>query len=468
MGNTTQKLAALTDLGDKRLNKRLEKTVDRLAQNIKEPIPTASMNKATMKATYRFFENDKTDARKIIEGHRKTLIAGLENEEKPARILQLDDTTEFDFTGKRSNDDLGCLNYKNRKGIYLHNSLLMSDLGIPLGLLEQTMWSRDPEYLGNSAKRANWPLVEKESYRWYHHFKTGQALVKQTPGLEWVYVADREADFMELLSARTEERMHFLIRSQFNRNLLDDDLKLWDKVAEQQSVFTYKIKLENPETRKEREAQLEVRVCKVTIKTGRRTAGIRDLEPVEMNVIDISEINVPEGIDEPIHWVLLTTLPIDTVAQIKEAIKYYVCRWVIERFFYLMKTGGANIEELQLSTQRRLENAIATYSIAAMDVMKIRYLAENQPDTPINELGITAEEHEALYTVLNQEYSKKIVYDPNEVPTIREYCIAVGMLGGFFASKRQPLPGLKILSRAFGKYTLLVKFFNITRMSKNL
>jgi hypothetical protein len=47
------------------------------------------------------------------------------------------------------------------------------------------------------------------------------------------------------------------------------------------------------------------------------------------------------------------------------------------------------VEQLQLKTQHRLENAISTYSIAIMNVMKMRYLAENQPETPIDELGIT-------------------------------------------------------------------------------
>jgi transposase len=82
-------------------------------------------------------------------------------------------------------------------------------------------------------------------------------------------------------------------------------------------------------------------------------------------------------------------LDIDTVEQLEQIIGYYIWRWLIERFFYLLKTGGANVEQLQLKTQHRLENAISTYSIVIMNVMKMRYLAENQPETPIDELGIT-------------------------------------------------------------------------------
>jgi len=102
-----------------------------------------------------------------------------------------------------------------------------------------------------------------------------------------------------------------------------------------------------------------------------------------------------------------------------------------------------------------------------MNVMKMRYLAENHPDTPINQVGITPQEHEALYTVMQQRYPNKIKYNPDDIPTIEEYCIILGMLGGFQPSKRQPLPGLKILTRAFDKYHLILDIFFITNMSKN-
>jgi len=97
----------------------------------------------------------------------------------------------------------------------------------------------------------------------------------------------------------------------------------------------------------------------------------------------------------------------------------------------------------------------------------MRHLAENHPDTPINEVGITPEEYQALYTFMQSRYPKKIKYQPTVIPTIKEYCIVLGRLGGFQPSKRQPLPGLKILTRAFDKYHLILDVFFITRMSKN-
>jgi len=445
MKKSTLSLSEVANLGDVRLNKRLEKISQQLTNNLIDPITTASEDQSSIKG----------------------VIPELHDDNQPKRILQLSDTTELDYTKKKAAANLGVLNYENRKGIYFHNSMLVSDLGVPIGVFKQTYWSRDAEYLGQSDTRRSLPLIEKESYRWYDHFKAGEKMCEQIPDLEWVYVADREADFMELLVARTCPRMHYVIRSQYNRNLQGENDKLREQLSKQKVQDTYQIKIQHPKTKKKRTAELEIKSCAVTLELSKKHPSGYTIPATTINAIEVREVNPPLGIEKPIRWILLATLPIDTIEQVRLIIQYYVWRWLIERFFYLIKTGGANVENLQLKTQHRLENVIATYSLAVMDVMKIRYLAENQPDTPINEVGITSEEHEALYTILNSKYSKKIVYDPKIIPTIKEYCIALGMLGGFYASKRQPLPGLKVLTRAFDKYHLLVDFFKITRMSKN-
>lgn len=460
-------LSSISNLGDKRLNKRLEKIVDEFTNDLTRPIPDACKNTASIKGAYRFFSHEKVSARAIIEAHCKTMDLSGSNSDKINRILVLSDTTELDYTGKRASDDLGSLNYLKRKGMMLHNSMITSEIGTPFCHLAQTYFSRDKDYFGKSAERRKLPLKEKESYRWYEHFKIAENLCEENTNLEAVYVADREADFMELLAARTHANMHMLIRSQYNRNLKDEELKLYDFLAQKEVSYTYKISIIHPKTKKSRIAKLEVRFSPVSLELkGKHPSGYK-IDPVQFNAIEVREIDPPQDIDEPIKWVLLTTLDVNNKEQAKQVISYYVLRWLIERFFYLLKSGGSKVEELQLKTQDRLENAIATYSISVMNVMKMRYLAENQPDKPIDEIGITPEEHQALYTVMEQRYPNKIRYNPDDIPTIEEYCIVLGMLGGFQPSKRQPLPGLKILSRAFDKYHIILDVFFITRMSKN-
>lgn len=460
-------IAQTADFGDERLNKRLSTLSAALNKDLTAPITTACETSAAIKGAYRFFKNEKVTADAIITAHRKTLSSIQTNSEHTGRILQLDDTTEFDYTTKKGAEYLGVLNYKNRHGLYSHNSLIISELGVVDGVLKQTNWSREAEYLGQSEQRRCLPLEEKESFRWYDHFCYGQQCCEAIGNREWVYIADREADFMELLAAKTHDNMHFVIRSQYNRNLADQSVKLREKLALQPCQHVYEIDITHPETKKKRKAKVAVRFCPVQLKLCKPRPDGTIVPTVAVNAIEVREFHPPKDIEEPIYWVLLTTLKVKTVAQAMLVIHYYTLRWLIERFFYLMKSGGAKVEELQLKTQRRLENAIATYTIAVMNAMKIRYWAENQPNTPINQLGIDEKQHQALFTVMEQRYPNKIQYDPEDVPTIEEFCVVLGMLGGFIPSKRQPLPGLKILTRALAKYHLIVDVFLISQMSKN-
>jgi hypothetical protein len=57
-----------------------------------------------------------------------------------------------------------------------------------------------------------------------------------------------------------------------------------------------------------------------------------------MNVVLVSEMNPPEG-EQPIEWVLLTTLPISTLSETITIVEYYTTRWMIEVFSKTLKSG---------------------------------------------------------------------------------------------------------------------------------
>ena len=65
---------------------------------------------------------------------------------------------------------------------------------------------------------------------------------------------------------------------------------------------------------------------------GLRARADRKLPPVTVNVVLVSETDPPPG-DEPVEWLLITSLPIDDVAQVRQVIQYYCVRWMIEVFF---------------------------------------------------------------------------------------------------------------------------------------
>lgn len=451
----------LTDeFGDSRLYHRFDKLCHQLEIGLMSTIPEAAGTKSETKAMYRFFDNKGVTPQKMIAAHRSGFIGGL-SAGVGGRFLQLSDTVELDFTGKKGGKKLGPMNYLNRRGLYLHNSLITNAKGVPMGLLRQSYIVRRDEDFGHADERKELPFEEKESYRWKEHFLEGQALCAACPDIEGVFVADREADIMELFHARTCDRMHFIVRSKHDRKLADGLGNLYGHLSAQPVSGRYRMTVLHPDLRREREVDLEVRFCKVDLKLHKALPVKRGLPAVSLYAVEAREADPPADIKEPVHWVLLTTLPVEDFQQAMEVIGYYVLRWLIERLHYLLKSGGAGVEELQLHEPRRLQNAITAYSIAALNAFKIRYWAEKSPETDIYQAGITEVEHRVLYTYAGQRIDPKVSFDPARPPTVEHFCRVLGQLGGFLPSKRQPLPGLKILSRAIPKLNAMVDAYLI-------
>jgi len=104
------------------------------------------------------------------------------------------------------------------------------------------------------------------------------------------------------------------------------------------------------------------------------------LPEVEINVVFVEEINPPDG-EEPITWLLLTSLAVDTFEQACLVVEYYLCRWQIEIYFKVLKSG-CKIEDRQFETSARIKPCIALYMIVAWRVLFVTMLGRECPDLP--------------------------------------------------------------------------------------
>jgi hypothetical protein len=82
-----------------------------------------------------------------------------------------------------------------------------------------------------------------------------------------------------------------------------------------------------------------------------------------------------------VRWLLLSTVPVNAVADAVQLVRWYVRRWLIERFNYVLKSG-CRIEQLQLETAARLERALATYAVVAWRLLWLTYAARRDPAGP--------------------------------------------------------------------------------------
>ena len=246
-----KQLVAAADLGDKRLNKRFGGCFESFAHHMEESIPSAMQDVHQAKAVYRFYENERVSYQKLLDAERQASFRGPAHQ----RRLFIQDTTKLDFTGTRSADNLGCLNYIAQKGMYLHNHLVVSPRGVPVGLFSQHYYQRSADSLGGKRQNKYDPIEEKESYRWLQQWQALQDFMADQAESEAIMVADREADIHEILQSRQHASCHYLIRSrrdagQYNRKLDGQDVHLWDVLGDSPERGQYRLELTDKKTGK--------------------------------------------------------------------------------------------------------------------------------------------------------------------------------------------------------------------------
>ena len=113
-----------------------------------------------------------------------------------------------------------------------------------------------------------------------------------------------------------DERTHLLIRAKTNR-VLSDRSKLFEHLARLPRQGDYQIRLEGDSRKgiRKRTAIIEVRFSKVTISSNQYND--KSL-PQTKALYAIEAREITEGIENPIVWRLLTTLPVEALSQLFE------------------------------------------------------------------------------------------------------------------------------------------------------
>lgn len=162
------------------------------------------------------------------------------------------------------------------------------------------------------------------------------------------------------------------------------------------------------------------------------------------------------NIEDSKEWYLLTTLPVESIDDVVKYTQYYAMRWLIERYYYTLKSG-CQVEALQLETAERSENALAVYCISTFRIMNITYLARIHPQWDAR----------AVFTE-DEIFTLKLKYDKRQeidLVTIKTAVIWIAQLGGFMARKSDGMPGMKTVWRDLLALDFLVEGALLARFS---
>lgn len=182
--------------------------------------------------------------------------------------------------------------------------------------------------------------------------------------------------------------------------------------------------------RKARTAEVEVRARRVTLRPPWRHD--RKLPEVTLNVALVREKNPPSD-DVAVEWLLLTSLPIETVEQVREVVQTYCVRWMIEVFFRTLKSG-CRAEQRRFERLDRCLPCLAMYLIVTWRTLFVCRLGREFPDISC-EAVFEPSEWKSVYQVLHRKQP------PEKPPTLQAMIRLVGQLGGYVNRSREDEPG---------------------------
>jgi hypothetical protein len=420
-------------LPDRRLVKRLMTMATDFLDNISSSIPEACGGHwSKTKGAYRLLDNDGVTPQNILSSH-VTATATRMREHRV--VLAVQDTTALNFSRHPQTEGLGLLGSHSDKtlGIFLHATMAISLQGVALGIIDGQTWTRPIESRGKAQRRAQTPLEQKESNKWLKSFAATVQLAKALPQTQIVSVADREGDLYDLfVAASTQPQVGVLVRSKQSRPLQGQQEFSWQSVATQNSAGTVEVQVPRKPGKAGRTAEMEIRYKEATLRPPVRKAEQRS---IVVWLVEAREINSSEK--KPLVWRLVTTVPVWTVEQAAERLRWYEMRWLMEEFHRVLKSG-CGVEKRQLETVKRLEKVLMLDMIVAWKVLEMSRSAREEPASPA-ERQLEPQEVQMLKVLL-----KKKSDDPLQM---REAVRKIAQLGGFLGRKHDGEPGVMTIWR---------------------
>lgn len=454
------------DLGHQNRNQCFRRVAEQISRHPGGTLPNKLNDPNDYIAMDRLMNRPETTHASVLTPHCQRTLAKMK--ECPGVVLTLHDTTELDFSGKKSLG-LAAIGNGHGTGYLCHNSLAVDpERREVLGLVSQILHQRDA--VGKEGVQAKRERQSRESRLW------SRAVVDLpvAPADKcWVDVCDRGADLFEFLATEQQLGRCCLVRSTHNRGIrighdgqgerskLHDYLRTLPAVGEKQPKTIY-----DHEQKKERIAKLSVSFAAVEILPPHVKRGEYENQPIRAWAVRVWE-ELPPANGKPsaakgkqrgamkLEWFLVSLRPVTNAKEAWEKCNWYTCRWTVEEYHKAKKTG-CQIEDLQFRTEQALQPMIALLSVVAVMLLNLREAARrpDAKDRPATEIV------DPIYEEVLRNWRHK---KPREELSVHEFYMAVARLGGHMNRTGDGFPGWLTLWRGWQKLEAMVVGAKIAR-----
>lgn len=437
------------ELGDKRRSRRLVHVAGTLAAKPLSSFCQAYPRWSEIKGAYRFIANGAISIEALEEPGIRATVDACRHQ---GCILAVGDTSSLNFTNHRATQGLGPIGEAYVQGIMLHSTIALRWDGVPLGILGQEAWVRDPKEYGKHHQCGKRAFKDKESYRWVRGIvKSSSAIdvLKEDERPYIIHIFDREGDIHEVFESVLELGDGAVIRSAWNRRVKNPCEYLHKQVLASPVLGKGEMDVPRKQGEKRRKAVVTYRACSARLNPPRIH---RDRKVLDLNIVAVIEEDPPVGV-EPLKWFLITTEPIDMLADVLEVVRLYKLRWRIEEYHLILKSG-CRIEKVQFESAERIKKLVTLMAPVAIRILQLTYLARTDSDLPCTAI-LNENEWRALQTHIKGEPPPKAT-DP---PSLKQAVLWIGRLGGHLGRKSDGMPGVRSLWKGWRDLQLLTTMF---------
>lgn len=404
----------------------------------------------------RFLDND------AVSLHEMLVHAGRVSGGRAAgrHVLAISDTTEMNFAAHSGRKrGFGTVGNGSDIGVFLHPVIAVdAEQGGLIGLVGAAVMNRTGGKAADHKRRA---ADDKESRRWLAGTETAAAMLEAAAMV--TMVQDREGDIYDQF-ARRPETVHLLVRAAQDRSLATPQ-PLFAHCAAWPERTRYAIKVPPQAGRLGRTAEVALRFGEVLLKRP-DTAASTLPETVRLRVVDVAEVDPPNP-KERVHWCLLTTHAVSTVAVAQQIVGWYQMRWIIEQVFRTLKSAGVEVESSQITRPANLLKLSVVALIAAVRVMQL-VLARDGSTGQVLADGVEAADVAALRAInasLEGRTAKlKNPFDPTRLAWLAWIVARLGGWSGYTSSGYRPA-GPKTIARGLNQLDPMVAGWKLANRS---
>jgi len=437
-------------LGDPRRKLRAVAIAHALARDTAASLPKQMHDGAALEASYRFLHSAHVSYEELIRPH---VEATRQDCREQKTVLLIQDTTEVDYHHHPKTSGLGPIGNGSHQGFLLQTVLAVVPTSRQvLGIAHQEPFLRQPAPPKESKQQRL--SRERESQVWE---RSVQALLSPPEGMRWVHVGDRDCDIFASLRLCPEMKCDFVIRACQDRcvDLLVEQAEtavpprshhperpsppaqhLFEVVGSWSAQATSTVEIAASQKHKARTAKVSLSWQPLRLLPP-RTHETKGWHPVVVWVIHVWEPEPPEGV-EPLEWVLLSSVPTQTLEDAQERVEWYRARWMVEDFHQGLKTG-CQIEQRQMQDYEGLRTLLGFLSPIAVRLMQLRAASRQDPEQPACQ-------------VLPPDVVQVVAHLDHRTAstmTIQQCWHAIARYGGYLGRKSDGPPGWKTLWRGW-------------------